>query len=97
LGSTGVILHGLQEAVEQPPEGLGLFRRTFFGGSQQRRGSRCRVMIEGLLQPMHLVVILAVALFFFGPKKSPDFGKGIAEGIRNFKSGIKEPEAEPSW
>jgi sec-independent protein translocase protein TatA len=52
-------------------------------------------MIEGLLQPMHLVIILAVALFFFGPKKLPDLGKGIAEGIRNFKSGLKEPESEP--
>jgi sec-independent protein translocase protein TatA len=49
-------------------------------------------MIEGLLQPMHLVVILAVALFFFGPKKLPDLGKGIAEGIRNFKNGLKESE-----
>ena len=40
-------------------------------------------MIEGLLQPMHLVIILAVAVFVFGPKKLPDLGKGIAEGIRN--------------
>ena len=53
-------------------------------------------MIEGLLQPMHLVVILAVALFFFGPRKLPDLGKGIAEGIRNFKSGLKESESESS-
>ena len=53
-------------------------------------------MIEGLLQPMHLVVILAVTLFFFGPKKLPDLGKGIAEGIRNFKSGLKESESESS-
>ena len=51
-------------------------------------------MIEGLFQPMHLVVILAVALFFFGPKKLPEMGRGIAEGIRNFRSGLKEPESE---
>jgi sec-independent protein translocase protein TatA len=50
-------------------------------------------MIEGLFQPMHLVVIVAVALFFFGPKKLPELGKGIAEGIRNFKGGLKEPES----
>jgi sec-independent protein translocase protein TatA len=50
-------------------------------------------MIEGLFQPMHLVVILAVALFFFGPKKLPELGKGIAEGIRSFKSGLKESES----
>ena len=45
---------------------------------------------------MHLVVILAVALFFFGPKKLPEFGKGIAEGIRSFTGGLKEPEPESS-
>ena len=50
-------------------------------------------MIEGLFQPMHLVVILAIALFFFGPTKLPELGKGIAEGIRNFKSGLKDAES----
>jgi sec-independent protein translocase protein TatA len=53
-------------------------------------------MIEGLFQPMHLVIILAVALFFFGPKKLPELGKGIAEGIRSFKGGLKEAEPESS-
>jgi sec-independent protein translocase protein TatA len=51
-------------------------------------------MIEGLFQPMHVVVILAVALFFFGPTKLPELGKGIGEGIRNFKSGLKEGESQ---
>jgi sec-independent protein translocase protein TatA len=50
-------------------------------------------MIEGLLQPQHLLVILAVALFVFGPKKLPELGKGLAEGIRSFKDGIKEASA----
>jgi sec-independent protein translocase protein TatA len=54
-------------------------------------------MIEDLLQPRHLLVILAVALFLFGPKKLPEFGKGLAEGIRNFrdawKSGANGPTA----
>jgi sec-independent protein translocase protein TatA len=47
-------------------------------------------MIEDLLQPRHLLVILAVALFFFGPKKLPELGKGLAEGIRSFKDGMKK-------
>jgi len=47
------------------------------------------VMIEDLLQPRHLLVILAVALILFGPKKLPELGKGLAEGIRNFKNAIK--------
>lgn len=52
-------------------------------------------MFEGLLQPMHLLVIFAIALLVFGPKKLPELGKGIGEGIRGFKSAIRIDE-EPS-
>jgi sec-independent protein translocase protein TatA len=45
-------------------------------------------MFEGLFQPMHLLVIMGVALLVFGPKKLPELGKGIGEGIRGFKSAI---------
>jgi sec-independent protein translocase protein TatA len=50
-------------------------------------------MIEDLLQPRHLLVILAVALFCFGPKKLPELGKGLADGIRSFKDGLKKATA----
>jgi len=53
-------------------------------------------MFEGLLQPTHLLVIFAIALLFFGPKKLPDLGKGIGEGIRALKEGMKETPAEPA-
>lgn len=46
-------------------------------------------MIEDLLQPRHLLIILFVALFLFGPKKLPELGKGLAEGIRHFKDALK--------
>lgn len=46
-------------------------------------------MIEGLMQPTHLLLILLVAFFVFGPKKLPELGKGLAQGIRSFKDGIK--------
>jgi sec-independent protein translocase protein TatA len=49
-------------------------------------------VFEGLFQPMHLLVILGIALLVFGPKKLPELGKGIAEGIRGFKSAVKEEE-----
>jgi sec-independent protein translocase protein TatA len=49
-------------------------------------------MFEGLFQPMHLLVIFGVALLVFGPKKLPELGKGIGEGIRGFKSAMKEEE-----
>jgi sec-independent protein translocase protein TatA len=51
-------------------------------------------MLEGLFQPMHLLVIFGIALLVFGPKKLPELGKGIGEGIRGFKSAIEE-QAEP--
>ncbi|MGA8596723.1 MAG: twin-arginine translocase TatA/TatE family subunit [Bryobacteraceae bacterium] len=51
-------------------------------------------MIENLLRPQHLLMILAVALFIFGPKKLPELGKGLAEGIKSFKDGIKQGTAE---
>lgn len=47
-------------------------------------------MFEGLFQPTHLLLILGIALLVFGPKKLPELGKGIGEGIRGFKSAIKE-------
>ena len=49
-------------------------------------------MIEGLLRPSHLLLILVVALFVFGPKRLPELGKGLAQGIRSFKDGIKLTE-----
>jgi sec-independent protein translocase protein TatA len=49
-------------------------------------------MFEGLFQPMHLLVIFGIALLVFGPKKLPELGKGIGEGIRGFKSAMKAEE-----
>ena len=45
--------------------------------------------MEGLFQPMHLLVILVIVLLIFGPKKLGDLGKGLGEGLRGFKDGIK--------
>ena len=52
-------------------------------------------MFEGLFQPMHLLVIFGLALLVFGPKKLPELGKGIGEGIRGFKSAMKADEDKP--
>ena len=52
-------------------------------------------MFEGLFQPMHLLVIAGLALLVFGPKKLPELGKGLGEGIRGFKSAMKLEAAEP--
>ena len=39
-------------------------------------------MFEGLFQPMHLIVIFGLALLVFGPKKIPELGKGLGDGLR---------------
>jgi sec-independent protein translocase protein TatA len=53
-------------------------------------------MFEGLFQPMHLLMVFGIALLVFGPKKLPELGKGIGEGIRGFKSAMKDDEAKPA-
>ena len=59
-------------------------------------------MFEGLLQPTHLLVIFFIALLVLGPKKLPELGKGIGEGLRALKNGMKEestaskPDRKPS-
>jgi sec-independent protein translocase protein TatA len=41
---------------------------------------------------MEILLILAVALLLFGAGRIADIGKGLGEGIRNFKKGLKEDE-----
>ena len=53
-------------------------------------------MLEGLFQPTHLIIIFAIALLVFGPKKLPELGKGLGEGIRALKEGMKDHPAAPT-
>lgn len=53
-------------------------------------------MFEGLFQPMHLLVIAGIALLVFGPKKLPELGKGLGEGIRGFKAAMAEKPTDGS-
>ena len=52
-------------------------------------------MFEGLFQPMHILVIGFIALLVFGPKRLPELGKGLGEGLRQFKTSMNEVTAEP--
>jgi sec-independent protein translocase protein TatA len=38
----------------------------------------------------HWLLVIAIALLLFGPTKFASLGKGLGEGIRNFKSAVKE-------
>jgi sec-independent protein translocase protein TatA len=49
-------------------------------------------MFEGLFQPMHLIMIAGIALLVLGPRKLPELGKGLGEGIRGFKSAMAGKE-----
>ena len=49
-------------------------------------------MVEGLLQPMHLLLIAVIAMLVFGPQKLPQIGKSLGEGIRGFREAIKNAE-----
>jgi sec-independent protein translocase protein TatA len=53
-------------------------------------------MFEGLFQPTHLIIIFAIALLVFGPKKLPELGKGLGEGIRALKEGMKDNPTQAS-
>jgi len=52
-------------------------------------------MLDNLFQPMHLLIILFIALLVFGPKKLPELGKGLGEGIRSFKESMN-PAKDPA-
>jgi sec-independent protein translocase protein TatA len=49
-----------------------------------------------LFAPWHLVVIVVIALLIFGPRKLPELGKGLGEGLRGFKEAIKGGDAKPA-
>ena len=49
----------------------------------------------GSIGPMEMLVILFVALLVFGGKRLGDIGKGLGEGIRNFRSAVGEKEEKP--
>jgi sec-independent protein translocase protein TatA len=46
----------------------------------------------GKLGLPEILIILAIALLIFGPSKLADLGKGLGEGIRNFKTSMKDGE-----
>ena len=48
-----------------------------------------------LLSPVHILLIVGIALLLFGPSKFAQLGKGLGEGIRNFKAEMKKGDDEP--
>jgi sec-independent protein translocase protein TatA len=52
-------------------------------------------MFSGLESPMHLLVVLIVAVLVLGPKKLPEVGRSLGSGIRQFKDSIEGNEKAP--
>ena len=40
------------------------------------------------LGPMEIIIVLAIALIVFGPKRLPELGRGLGRGMRDFKAGL---------
>ncbi len=49
-----------------------------------------------LFTPTHMIVLAVVAIVLFGGKKLPELGKGLGEGLRGFKEGMKGINDEPT-
>jgi sec-independent protein translocase protein TatA len=46
-------------------------------------------MFSGLESPMHLLVVLVIAVLVLGPKKLPEAGRALGSGIRQFKDSLE--------
>jgi sec-independent protein translocase protein TatA len=57
---------------------------------------RLVAMFLGTIGPMEWVIIIGLALLIFGGKRLGEIGKGMGEGIKNFRSAVKdEKPVEP--
>jgi len=52
-------------------------------------------MFSNLFEGPHLIFIAVLLLILFGSKKLPELGKGLGEGLRGFKEGIKGVTEDP--
>ena len=53
-------------------------------------------MLTSILQPTHLLIILIVALLLLGPKRLPEAGRALGQGLKEFKSSISPtPDDDP--
>jgi sec-independent protein translocase protein TatA len=53
---------------------------------------RRQIMVGELFSPMHLLVVLVIALIVFGPGKLPELGSSLGKAIKEFKKVMNDPE-----
>lgn len=49
------------------------------------------MLMFGSFGPMELVLILAIVVVIFGASRLPQLGRGLGEGISNFRDGLSKP------
>jgi sec-independent protein translocase protein TatA len=52
-------------------------------------------MVGDILQPTHLIFVLVVALLVLGPKRLPEVGRQLGNGLRDFRAAINGERPEP--
>lgn len=68
--------------------GLTRLRGRIILGPEKGRWTRLDIF-----SPIHLIVLLVVALLVFGPKRLPEIGAGLGKTIRNFKAAMNDDAA----
>ena len=53
-------------------------------------------MLTSILQPSHLILIFVVVLLVLGPKRLPDAGRALGQGLKEFKASIGGHESDDS-
>lgn len=51
-------------------------------------------MLTSILQPTHLIIVLIVALLVLGPKRLPEAGRALGQGLREFKGSVSGAQAQ---
>jgi sec-independent protein translocase protein TatA len=52
------------------------------------------MFLFGPVGPTELLLILLIVVIIFGARRLPELGKGLGEGIRNFKKGFSGKDLE---
>jgi sec-independent protein translocase protein TatA len=50
--------------------------------------------MDGILAPWHWIIVIAIGLLVFGPKKLPELGSSLGKGIASFRHSLKETQDE---
>lgn len=53
-------------------------------------------MLTNILQPTHLMIVLAVALLILGPKRLPEAGRALGQGLKEFRGSISGAQDDPT-